>query len=109
HRVTAAAELLVDDIQIDNVARAQTPDQLGYVLTLDSPLPVKLPATIQLQYQRVDSYTYLRKFYTEVYQQYNLPLGSELGPDADIATLSGEVFPTGWIRVGADIGWWRRG
>lgn len=108
-RVTAAAELLVDDIQIDNSARAKTPDQLGYVLTLTSPLPVRLPATVELQYQRVDSYTYLRNFYTEVYQQYNVPLGSELGPDADIATISAEVFPTGWIRAAADIGWWRRG
>ena len=102
-------ELLVDDIQIDNSARAKTPDQLGYVLTLTSPLPIRLPATVELQYERVDSYTYLRKFYTEVYQQYNVPLGSNLGPDADIATLSAEVFPTGWIRAAADIGWWRRG
>ncbi len=108
-RVTAAAELLIDDIQIDATAQGKTPDQLGYVLTLSSPLPIRVPATVQLQYQRVDSYTYLRAYYTSVYQQYNVPLGSELGPDADIATLSGEVFPTGWIRVAADIGYWRRG
>jgi hypothetical protein len=108
-RVTAAVELLIDDIQIDPSARAKTPDQLGYVLSLSSPLPVKLPATVQLQYQRVDSYTYMREFYTEVYQQYNVPLGSELGPDADILTIGGDVFTTGWIRLAADLGWWRRG
>src|SRR6185437_16662840 len=86
-----------------------TPDQLGYDLVLATPLPIALPATVQLEYQRIDTYTYMRGFYDEVYQYYNVPLGSELGPDADYGKISGEVFPTGWVRLAADVGMWRRG
>ena len=108
-RVTASAELLIDDIQIDASRRANTPDLLGYVLTVSSPVPIGVPATVQLQYQRVDTYTYLREFYDEVLQYYNNPLASELGPDADYGRISGEILPTGWIRLAGDAGIWRRG
>ncbi len=108
-RMTASAELLIDDIQIDASRRANTPDLLGYVLTVSSPVPIGVPATVQLQYQRVDTYTYLREFYDEVLQYYNNPLASELGPDADYGSIAGEILPTGWIRLAGDAGIWRRG
>ena len=46
--------------------------------------PVVRPASLQVEYRRIDSYTYLRGRYNEVYQQLGRPLGSELGPDADL-------------------------
>jgi len=108
-RVTAAAELLIDDIQVDASRRANTPDLLGYDLVLTSPVPIPWPASVQVEYQRVDTYTYLREFYDEVLQYYNVPLASALGPDADYARIGGEMFPTGWMRLAADVGIWRRG
>ena len=63
--VTGAAELLIDDIQIDAASRLKTPDQLGYDLTLAAPLPVSVPGTVSLEYERIDSYTYMRQFYND--------------------------------------------
>jgi hypothetical protein len=108
-RVTGAAELLIDDIQIDANSRRKTPDQLGYDLTLSTPLPVPLSSTLSLEYERMDSYTYMRAFYTEVYQHYDQPLGSQLGPDADYGRVGADVFPRPWLRVAAGLGFWRRG
>jgi hypothetical protein len=107
--VTGAAELLIDDIQIDAASRLTTPDQLGYDLTLSSPVPISVPATVNLEYERIDSYTYERQFYTTVYENYNQPLGSQLGPDADYGHLGAEAFPRPWLRVAAGLGFWRRG
>jgi hypothetical protein len=108
-RVTAAAELLIDDIQVDASRRANTPDQLGYDLVLSTPVPIGRPASIELEYQRIDTYTYIREFYDEMYQYYNVPIGSQIGPDADYGRIEAEIFPTGWIRVAGDVGLWRRG
>jgi len=107
--ITASAELLIDDIQVDAARRLDTPDQLGYDLVLAAPVPLPLPATLAVEYQRIDSYTYMRGYYSEVYQQYNVPLGSALGPDADYARVAADLFPTGWLRLAADAGVWRRG
>jgi hypothetical protein len=108
-RITAAAELLIDDIQVDASRRLNTPDELGYDLVLSSPVPLGVPATIELEYQRMDTYTYMREFYDEVYQYYNVPLGSSLGPDADYGRIQGEIYPRAWLRLAADVGVWRRG
>lgn len=108
-RITGAAELLIDDIQIDASRRANTPDLLGYDLTLSSPVPIGRPASIELEYERVDTYTYLRQFYDEVLQYDNEPLGSALGPDADYGVIRGEILPTAWVRLAGDAGIWRRG
>ena len=57
----------------------------------------------------MNSYTYLRNAYTEVYQSYDQPLGSELGPDADLLRLRGEVWLGGASRVSGGVGYWRQG
>ena len=46
----------------------------------------------------------MRRFYNEVQQFWNEPIGGELGPDADYLRLGAEAFPTGLLRIGADIG-----
>ena len=108
-RVTGAAELLNDDIQIDAASRLKTPDQLGYDLTLSMPVPVPMPSTLSLEYERMDSYTYQRQYYTAVYENYDQPLGSQLGPDADYGHVEADAFPRSWLRVAAGLGFWRRG
>lgn len=110
--VTLGAELYVDDIQIDAADRAKTPDQLGWRLVADTPIPLSasVPIDAEIEYRRSDSYLYMRRFYNEVQQFWSEPIGSELGPDADYLKLSAEAFPAaGALRIAGDIGRWRRG
>jgi len=106
---TFAGELLVDDIQIDKADRARTPDQLGWRLELTTRLPLLRPASATVEYRRLDSYTYMRGDYDAVYQHFDRPLGSELGPDADDLRAGGEIWATGRLRFAAALGRWRRG
>lgn len=108
---TLAAELFVDDIQIDAADRAKTPDQLGWRIVASTPIPIvaSVPIDAEIEYDRSDSYLYMRKYYFEVQQLWNEPIGSQLGPDADYLRLGAEAFPTSALRIGADIGRWRRG
>jgi len=57
----------------------------------------------------VNAFTYLESFYTATWQQYDQPVGSELGPDADMARAFADVWPTGKFHVSAGISKWRRG
>ena len=104
-----AGELLVDDIQIDSRDRERTPDQLGMRVTGTAALPLIVPTSVSVEYRRLGSYTYMRRNYNEVYQQYDHPLGSELGPDAEEMRASGEVWPSGNFRLGGSVALWRRG
>ena len=106
---TLVGELLVDDIQIDPADRKKTPDQLGWRLLATTPLPLAWPASGAVEYRHVNSYTYMRGNYDEVYQQFDRPVGSELGPDADDLRASGELWPSGRVRLAGSIGRWRRG
>jgi hypothetical protein len=103
------AELVVDDIQIDKTDRARTADQLAWRLFASSPIPVGVGTSATLEYTRVDSYAYMRDFYTDVYEQYDKPLGSVLGPGADRLRLMGETWIGGDIRLSASAGRWRQG
>jgi hypothetical protein len=102
-------ELVVDDIQIDPTDRAVTPDQLAWRVAATVPVPAAWPASVGVEYRHVNSYTYLRGQYTMVYQSYDVPLGSELGPDADLARVSGDVWLGGTTRLAFGVGSWRQG
>jgi hypothetical protein len=104
-----SGEWLIDDIQIDPKDKAVYPNLFGWRLEASYALPTPLPASVDLQYRRDDNYTYSADTYTKVYQQYDAPLGSELGPGADLVRLGGEVLPTGRLRLSGGIGRWRRG
>ena len=103
------AELTVDDIQIDAEDRETTADQLAWRVYGALPIPVGTNSGAKVEYRRVDSYAYLRDFYTDVYQQYDKPLGSVLGPGADLIRAVGETWIGGDVRVAAGIGHWRQG
>jgi hypothetical protein len=103
------AELVVDDIQIDEEDRENTADQLAWRLFAAFSLPVGTGSSVGAEYRRVDSYAYMRDFYTDVYQQYDKPLGSVIGPGADLIRASAETWLGGDIRFSGGIGRWRQG
>jgi hypothetical protein len=108
-RATFEGELVIDDIQIDAADRENLPHQLAWRLATTLAVPLGPPASIGVEYRRVGSYTYLRDLYAHVYQQYDGPIGSELGPDADMLRASGEVWPNGRMRLLGAIARWRQG
>jgi hypothetical protein len=108
-RLTGEAEIVVDDIQIDAKDRANIPHQLAWRLTGTMGFTAPWPASLGVEYRRADSYAYMRRYYSEVYHQFGQPLGTELGPDANILRAYGELWPTGRVRFGAGVGRWNRG
>jgi len=102
-------ELVVDDIQIDKTDREKTADQLAWRLYASAPIPVGTATNATVEYTRVDSYAYMRDFYTDVYQQYDKPLGSVLGPGSDRIRVLGETWIGGDIRLSGSVGRWRQG
>lgn len=103
------AELLVDDVQIDSKDRQRVQDQLAWSVRGSQSLPLIFPASAVAEYRHVNSYTYIRNYYATAYQSYDSPLGSELGPDADLWRVGGELWPSGAIRASAGFGMWRQG
>jgi hypothetical protein len=108
-RGNIGAELVVDDIQIDKADRENTADQLAWRIYGSIPVPLGNASSVTADFTRVDSYTYMRDFYTDVYQQYDKPLGSVLGPGSDRLRLAGETWIGGGIRIGGSVGAWRQG
>jgi len=103
------AELVVDDIQIDKADRERTADQLAWRVYGSVPVAAGTGTNATVEYSRVDSYTYVRDFYTDVYEQYDKPLGSVLGPGSDRLRLLGETWIGGDVRINGSIGRWRQG
>ncbi|HEX6534971.1 MAG TPA: capsule assembly Wzi family protein [Gemmatimonadaceae bacterium] len=108
-RASLQGDLLIDDIQIDARDRKRFPDLLAWNVRASVALPVARPAALGAEYRRVGSFTYLETYYTDTWQHYGEPVGSELGPDADMARLFGEVWPSGRLRLSAGVARWRRG
>lgn len=102
-------DLVVDDIQIDSKDRKVYPDQIAWNVLGSLALPLPLPSSVALQYRRTGSFTYLSWSFANSWEQYGQPIASELGPDADMARLSGEVWPSGRLRLAAGVSRWRRG
>ena len=102
-------ELVVDDVQIDDADRERTADQLAWRVFAQAPIPVGTSSSATLEYRRTDSYAYLRDFYTDVYQTYDKPIGSVLGPDADYFRAGAETWLDGVTRISAGLGRWRQG
>lgn len=103
------AELLVDDVQIDPKDRRKVQDQLAWSVRGTQGLPFLVPASAIAEYRHVNSYAYLRNFYATAYQSYDAPIGSELGPDADLWRLGGELWPAGTVQLTGGLSGWRQG
>ena len=108
-RSRLVGELLVDDIQIDAGDRELTPDQLGWRIEGRQGWGGVYPGAAGAEYARLNTFTYLRGYYTDVYQFVGRPLGSELGPDADRVQGEGEIWIAPGARISSRLGIWRRG
>jgi hypothetical protein len=108
-RLTGEAEIVVDDIQIDAADRAVIPHQLAWRVAGTVGFVARWPASIGVEYRRADSYAYMRRYYSEVYHQYGRPLGTEMGPDADMLRASSDLWPTSRLRFAVGGARWRRG
>ena len=102
-------DLLVDDVQVDQAEQGTTQNQLGYALAASYAMPTSQPTIAQVAYRRMGSFTFMRPFFSETYQFYGAPLGSELGPDADRLDVSLEHLPNGLLQVSAGVSLWRHG
>ncbi|MGH7718381.1 MAG: capsule assembly Wzi family protein, partial [Gemmatimonadaceae bacterium] len=108
-RLTLHGEFLLDDILIDSEDRDFYPDQLGWRLEGTVALPLRFPAAIGASYERLSSYTYLGEMYSKTYQQYDEPIGSELGPDAHRLRGFGELWITPRVQLSGGLSFWERG
>lgn len=108
-RFSLQGDLLIDDIQIDAADRRNFPNLFGYNLRATYGLALPVPTSVGLQYRRVGSFTYLEQYYTSTWQQYDQPVGSALGPDADLGRAFADVWPLGKLHVSAGVSRWRRG
>lgn len=109
-RATFSGEFLVDDIQIDAKDRANYPNQLGWNAEAAYALPIIYVSSVGVQYRRIDSFTYIGQVdYSKVYQNFDRPLGSELGPDADMVRGFAEYWASGKLRFVGGIARWRHG
>ena len=106
---TVEGELIVDDVQVDSKDASRTAHQLGWSLAATAPLPVTMPANVRLAYRRIGSFTYSRGFYSETYQSYGVPLGSELGPDARVIDAQLELWPSSALQFSGGAGQWLHG
>jgi hypothetical protein len=84
-------------------------DHIGYLLTATAPLPTRIPVSLDATFQHIGRDTYTSQYYASVSEHYGVPLGSALGPDAEMGQVGAEVFVAGPLRVAGDIGIWRRG
>jgi hypothetical protein len=100
-------EVFIDDLQLDKADGV--PNQLAWRLAATMGLPLGLPANAGIEYRRIDNYAYMRGLYSEVHQQYDRPLGSELGPGSDLFEGSAELWTGPIVRFGARLGVWRQG
>jgi hypothetical protein len=104
-----SGELAVDDFQYGTKDRSTVANQIAWRLGASVPVTLTRPGSLTAEYRHVNTYTYERQFYTEVYQVYDRSLGSELGPDADLARVGAEVWMSGNVLLAANVGRWRQG
>jgi hypothetical protein len=105
-RLRAGVATFDGEILVDQQLKS---DHLGYLVSGTVPLPTKLPISLDATFEHIGRDTYTSQYYASVSQHYGVPLGSALGPDAELGQVGAEVFAAGPLRVAGDIGIWRRG
>jgi len=109
-RATFSGQLLIDDFQLDAADKQIYPNQLAWTLGATYPLNLMLASSIGVNWQKVQSFTYVgQPTYVKIYQDFEAPLGSSLGPDAQTVTGTFELMPSPRLRFAATAGWWERG
>jgi hypothetical protein len=105
-RLRAGRATFDGEVLADQIVRS---DHLAYLVTASTPIPVRIPVSLNGTFESIGRDTYTSQYYASVPEHYGVPLGSVLGPDAELAQAGAEVFLAGPLRVSGDIGLWRRG
>jgi hypothetical protein len=105
-RLRAGVATFDGEVLADQVLKS---DHLAYLLTASTPLPVSIPVSLDGTFEHIGQDTYTSQYYASVPEHYGVPLGSVLGPDAELGEGGAEVFLTSAVRVSGDLGIWRRG
>lgn len=76
--------------------------QAGFLLT---------PAAFEIraEYALITAFTYYHRIYSIMYENYSVPLGHELGPDADRLWARVSYTPLTWLKTSVAGDWTRRG
>jgi hypothetical protein len=109
-RAALSGEILVDDYQLDANDKKIYPNQLAWTLGASYPLHLFVSTSVGINWRLVQSFTYVgQPTFSKVYQSFDAPIGSNLGPDAQTFTGNIETFFSSRLRFGATLGWWERG
>ena len=104
-RTRVNAQLFLDNFEFNSwkVSPDATGLQVGAYCTPD------LPLDLRLEYTRITAFTYYHRIHSIMYENYLVPLGHGLGPDADQLYGSVDVTPAGWLKVSLAADYVRRG
>jgi hypothetical protein len=105
-RLRAGVATFDGELLADQMIRS---DHIGYRLSATAPLPTRVPVSLDATFLSLGRETYTSRFFASVPEHYGVPLGSVLGPDAELGQVGAEVFVAGPLRIAGDIGIWRRG
>jgi len=64
---------------------------------------------IRAEYALITAFTYYHRIYSIMYENYTVPLGHELGPDADRLWTRVSYTPLTWLKTSVVGDWTRRG
>ncbi len=89
------AQLLIDNFEFNN--RRESPNCLGFQSGLF--WTPGLPVDFRAEYAMVTAFTYYHRLRDIMYENYSVPLGHELGPDADRFEARLRFMPAAWLSL----------
>jgi len=99
------AQLFVDNWELNELAAAPNAVAAQTGAYWVSSLPLELRA----EYNAITAFTYYHRVPSLMYENYLVPLGHKLGPDADQILAAVRVTPCSWLRLGLRADCTRRG
>ncbi len=101
-------QLLIDNFEFNN--RKSAPNCVGFQIGTFW-VPQIIPIDIKVEYSLVTAFTYYHRIREIMFENYSLPLGHEIGPDADQiwAKLRFTPSPSGTFHFALFTSWTRRG
>jgi hypothetical protein len=104
-RTKLYGQLFIDNYEFNT--RGDAPDAIGSQAGLQWTPP--LPVDLRAEYTGITPFTYYHRKHDLMYENWQVPLGHPLGPDADQLWASVRVTPAEWLRVELAGDYTRRG
>jgi hypothetical protein len=98
-------QVFIDNYEFN--ARRDAPNAVG--LQTGCYVTPALPLELRAEYARVAPFTYYHRIHSIIYENWQVPLGHDLGPDADQTFASARWTPTPWLRLSLCADHTRRG